>query len=268
MLVSGTTAIVGIIGNPILQVKSPGAMNRYFDDRGQNTVLVPLELAPDAIPGFIAVVRRWTNCKGIIVTVPYKQVVAPLLDRLTPRAERFSTVNVFRRDADGTLTGDMFDGTGFMAAAARHGIDPGGKRAAVTGAGGVACAIANALCEHGIAHLAIQDIDGGKQDTLIGILRGAFPSVAITAGISEVADLDVLVNATPVGMNGDPRLPLPDATLASLTSRCFVADVVTAPTMTPFLTLAQQRGCVIQTGLEMTETQIASLATFMGVAAP
>ena len=160
MLVTGTTAVVGIVGNPIVQVKSPGAMNQYFADHGLNSVLVPIEIARDAVPGFIATVRRWTNCKGIIVTVHYKQVVAPLLDRLTPRAERFSTVNVFRRDPDGTLTGEMFAGIGF------------------------------------------------------------------------------------------------------------VADVVTAPTMTPFLTLAKQRGCTTQTGLEMTETQPISLAAFMVVAAP
>ena len=268
MLVTGTTAVVAIIGNPIVQVKSPGAMNQYFADHGQNSVLVPMEIAPDAIPGFVAMVRNWTNCKGIIVTVPYKQVVAPLLDKLTPRAARFSTVNVFRREPDGSLIGEMFDGVGFIAAAARHGIDPAGKRAAVVGAGGVACAIANSLCETGVAHLAIQDLDTAKQNALIDKLRDAFPAIEIVAGVTETANLDILVNGTPVGMNGDPRLPLSDTVLAGLTGRCFVADVVTAPTMTPFLTLAKQRGCTIQTGLEMTETQMNALAAFMGVAAP
>jgi shikimate dehydrogenase len=268
MIVTGTTAVVGIIGNPIVQVKSPGAMNQYFSDHGLNTVLVPIEIAPDAVAGFIEMVRRWTNCKGIIVTVPYKQVVAPLLDGLTPRAARFSTVNVFRRDVDGTLTGEMLDGVGFIAAAAAHGVDPAGKRAAVVGAGGVACAIANSLCEHGISYLAIQDLDAAKQDSLIGKLRSAFPATEVVAGVTTTANLDILVNGTPVGMNGDPRLPLPDLVLAGLTGRCFVADVVTAPTMTPFLTLAAQRGCTIQTGLEMTETQLEQLAAFMGVAAP
>lgn len=267
MLVTGTTAIVGIVGNPIVQVKSPGVMNQYFADHALNTVLVPLELAPEAVPGFVAMVRHWTNCRGIIVTVPYKQVVAPLLDRLTPRAARFSTVNVFRRAPDGTLHGEMFDGVGFIAAAARHGIDVAGKRAAVVGAGGVACAIANSLCENKVARLTIQDLDKTKQDRLIATLRDAFPSVEIAAGVHDVADLDLLANATPVGMNGDPRLPLPDAVLAELTAGCFVADVVTAPTMTPFLTLARQRGCAIQTGLEMTETQLLPLTGFMGVAA-
>jgi shikimate dehydrogenase len=268
MLVSGTSTLVGIIGNPIVQVKSPGAMNQYFADHALNTVLVPMEIAPDAVPGFIAMVRSWTNCKGIIVTVPYKQVVAPLLDRLTPRAARFSTVNVFRRDPDGMLTGEMFDGVGFIAAAAGHGVDPAGERAAVVGAGGVACAIANSLCEHGISQLSIQDVDTAKQDTLIAKLRGAFPAIQIVAGVTSLAGLDILVNGTPVGMNGDPRLPLSDAVLAGLTARCFVADVVTAPTMTPFLALAKQRGCTVQTGIEMTETQLVPLAAFMGVAAP
>ena len=254
MLVTGTTEIVGIIGNAIMQVKSPGVMNRYFADRGLNTVLIPMEIAPGAIAGFVA-------------TVPYKQVVAPLLDRLTPHAERFSTVNVFRRDANGTLEGEMFDGVGFIAVAARHGINPAGKQAAVVGAGGVACAIANSLCENGVARLSIQDLDRAKQDNLIATLRGAFPGIEIAAGIAGVEDLDILVNATPVGMNGDPHLPLPDAVLAGLTARCFVADVVTEPTMTPFLTLARQRGCIIQTGVEMTETQMLSLAGFLGVAA-
>ena len=267
MLVTGTTAVVGIIGNPIMQVKSPGVMNQYFADNGLNTILVPMEIAPEGIPAFVETVRRWTNLRGVIVTVPYKQVLAPLVDRLTPRAARFSTINVFRRDPDGTLEGEMFDGVGFIAAAARHSVDPAGKKAAVIGAGGVACAIANSLCESNVARLTIQDLDRVKQDKLIGTLRAAFPAIGIGAGVADVSDLDLLVNATPVGMNGDPRLPLPDAVLAGLTARCFVADVVTAPTMTPFLTLARQRGCVIQTGLEMTETQLLSLAGFLGVAA-
>ena len=132
----------------------------------------------------------------------------------------------------------------------------------------MACAIANSLCETGVSHLAIQDLNTAKQDALIAKLRDAFPATEIVAGVTQTAGLDILVNGTPVGMNGDLRLPLSDSVLAGLTGHCFVADVVTAPTMTPFLTLAQQRGCTIQTGLEMTETQLESLAAFMDVAAP
>jgi shikimate dehydrogenase len=267
MLVTGTTEIIGIIGTPIVQVKSPGVINRYFQEHRLNRVLVPMHIRPDGIPAFIETVRRWQNLRGIIVTVPYKQVLAPLMDRLTDRAALFSTINVFRRNTDGTLEGEMLDGVGFVAAQQRHDQTIAGKSAAVVGAGGVASAITGALCENGIARLAIQDQDTAKQARLIATLRAAFPRVAFTDRIDSLRDTDLLVNATPVGMNGDPNLPLPEAILASLPGRCFVADVVTAPAMTPFLILAQTRGCGIQQGVEMTETQLLPLTRFLGMAA-
>jgi shikimate dehydrogenase len=267
MAVTGTTGIVGIIGSPIVQVKMPGVMNRYFADHGLDTVLVPMDVASDGIPAFVETIRRWRNLRGIIVTVPYKQVLAPLMDRLTDRAARFSTINALRREPDGTLAGDMFDGVGFVTALSARNMSLAGKRAAVIGAGGVASAIANSLCESGVAALRIQDLDQDKRDRLIGTLRAAFPAIGITAGIERVDDLDLLVNGTPVGMNGDPGLPLPAAMLATLPVRCLAADVVTSPAMTPFLTLAQRQGCVIQAGPEMTETQLLPIARFIGVAA-
>lgn len=267
-MITGTTAIVGLIGTPIVQVKMPSLMNPYFADHGLDCVLIPMDIGAEAIPAFMATVRRWHNLRGIVVTVPYKQVLAPLLDGLTDRARRFSTVNAFRRDADGTLHGDMFDGVGFVTALAAKDFALFGKRAAVIGAGGVASAIANSLCESGVASLLIQDLDAGKQDRLIATLQDAFPNIDIRAGIGSVRNLDLLVNGTPVGMNDDPRLPLPASTLDELTPGCFVADVVTAPAMTPFLTLAQRRGCVIQIGTDMTSPQMQVIARFLGVAAP
>ncbi len=267
MDISGATGVVVLIGTPIIQVKMPGVMNRYFADQGLDTVLIPMDIAPDRIQSFVDTARHWHNLRGIIITVPYKQVMAPLADRLTDRARRFSTVNAVRRDPDGTLTGDMFDGVGFVEALAGHGFSPAGKRTAVIGAGGVASAIANSLCETGAASLRIQDMDGVKQDRLIGLLRAGFPGVDIAGGIDRVGDLDLLVNGTPVGMNDDPSLPLPAGMLADLPASCFAADVVTSPAMTPFLTLARQTGCRIQTGPEMTATQLLPIARFLGVAA-
>jgi shikimate dehydrogenase len=267
MDISGATGVVILIGTPIVQVKSPGLLNRYFAESGLDTVIVPVDIAPDRLQALVDTARRWNNLRGIVITVPHKQAMAPLVDRLTDRARRFSTVNAVRRDPDGTLTGDMFDGVGFVEALATHAVSPAGKRAAVIGAGGVASAIANSLCETGAASLRIQDMDSVKQDRLIGLLRTGFPGVEITGGIERVDDLDLLVNGTPVGMNDDPSLPLPAAVLAGLEASCFAADVVTAPAMTPFLTLARQKGCRIQTGPEMTATQMLPLARFLGVAA-
>ncbi len=267
MDVTGTTAIVGLVGTPIIQVKMPGVMNRYFAEHGLDFVLIPMDVSADGAPALMQAVRRWNNLRGIIVTVPFKQVIAGLSDRLTDRAARLTTANVVRRHADGTLEGDILDGVGFVAAARANGCAPEGKTAAVIGAGGVASAIANALCENGVARLSIQDVDTTKQDKLIATLRATFPKIEISGGITRVDDLDLLANGTPVGMNGDPSLPLSDAVLAGLTARSFVADVVTAPLMTPFLERARAAGCTVQTGIEMTTPQLMPMARFLGVAA-
>jgi len=267
MEVTGTTAVVGLVGTPIIQVKMPGVMNRYFADKGLDFVLIPMDVSPDGIPALMQAVRRWNNLRGIIVTVPFKQVIAGLSDKLTDRASRLTTANVVRRNADGTLEGEILDGVGFVAAARANGCAPEGKAAAVIGAGGVASAIANSLCENGVTRLSIQDVDTSKQDRLIATLRAAFPKIEIKAGIDRIDDLDLLANGTPVGMNGDPSLPLPDAVLSGLNARCYVADVVTAPLMTPFLERARAAGCAVQTGIEMTTPQLMPMAQFLGVAA-
>jgi len=267
MTVSGTTWVIGLVGTPIVQVKMPGVMNAYFAEHGLDRVLIPMDVGPGGIPDLMRMIRQWNNLHGIIVTVPFKQAVAALCDRLTDRAGRLTTANVVRREQDGSLTGDIMDGVGFIEAGRAHGFAANGRRAAVIGAGGVASAIADALCENGVASLSIQDVDTGKQDRLVGILRQAFPAIAISGGIERVDDLDLLVNGTPVGMNGDPSLPLPAAILGGLRAGCHVADVVTAPDMTPFLVHAQGRGCRIQTGIEMTRPQLAPMTRFLGVAA-
>lgn len=265
MVITGTTAIVGIVGTPVVQVKSPGVMNAWFQQQGLDAALLPIDLDPGAMDGFVRVLRGWRNLRGMIVTVPYKQVLAPLVDTLTTRAARLGTVNVIRRDADGSLHGELLDGAGFIAAAARHGFAAAGRRAAVIGAGGVAGAIADALCEGGVSALSVQDLDVGRQSALIGRLSAAFPGVAVRAGIGSVVGLDLLVNGTPVGMNGDPGLPLPADVLAGLGAECLVADVVTAPLETPFLRVASERGCRVQTGVEMTEAQMLGLVGWMRV---
>ena len=265
MTVTATTSVVGLIGTPIVQVKMPGVMNRFAFEHDIDVVLIPMDVAPDGIPALMQTVRSWNNLLGVIVTVPYKQVVAGLVDKLTDRGSRLMTANVVRRDRDGTLTGDILDGVGFIEAARKNGCAPEGKRAAVIGAGGVASAIANSLCENGVAFLSIQDVDATKQDRLIGTLRAVFPAVEITAGTGDLGSLDLLANGTPVGMNDDPSLPLPAEVLNNLPSTCYVADVVTAPLMTPFLKLAQGRGCRIQTGVEMTTPQLMPMSRFLGI---
>ncbi|RZI81857.1 MAG: hypothetical protein EOP15_20685 [Pseudomonas sp.] len=135
------------------------------------------------------------------------------------------------------------------------------------GTGGVGSAIAYSLCQAGLTRLAISDLDGRRVEALAELLRTAFPHIAISASPASLAELDLVVNASPVGMGatGDGPMPVPVALMQTLRDTTLVADVVTAPALTPFLSFARGMGCAIQTGPEMALAQLGNLGHFMGV---
>lgn len=257
------TLFYPMIGHPIAQVKSPTTFNRYFEEQRMDAVMIPVDVDPEQVVHFFLFMRGWRNCPGCIVTIPHKQEAFRLADELSPRARDLGAVNVIRRSEKGRLAGDMVDGMGFLEALQRNGFDVKGKRAAVFGAGGAGSAIAYSIAEAGAAELALVDTDIIRQGRLHALIASRYPSVVLSETVVSLAGFDLAVNATPVGMNSDPRTPFP---LDSLQSSTFVADVVTEPDMTPWLAGAKERGCRIQTGYEMTLGQFALMGRHMGIA--
>lgn len=127
-MVSGFTQVVAVIGHPITQVKSPENFNRYFADQQMDSVMIPVDIAPQAVADYLQALRGWHNMSGVLVTVPHKQRAAALVDELTPRAQHLNAVNVIRKLADGRLQGDMLDGVGFQLAAEATALTPQVKK--------------------------------------------------------------------------------------------------------------------------------------------
>jgi len=264
-MIRGSTALVGIVGSPIAQVKSPENFNTWFAGHGQNLAMLPIDLQEQSLDAFLATLRGWQNLRGCVVTVPYKQLLATRLDAVSERSAALRSVNVIRREADGRLVGDIVDGEGFLNAARRHRFEPRGKRALVVGSGGVGSAIAYSLCQGGVSRLTIADLSAERVESLCALLRQAFPDIAIGGDHASLADFDLVVNASPVGMGDSGELPLPESLLETLSKHCLVADVVTSPEITPLLALARRMGCTVQSGPEMARAQLGNLGHFMGV---
>lgn len=264
-MIGGATQLVAIVGTPIAQVKSPVNFNTWFQANGLDLAMIPIDIRADTLAAFLDSLRGWQNLRGCVITVPYKQLVTPHLDHLSPRATLLRSVNVIRREADGTLFGDNVDGEGFLMAARQLGFTPEGQKALVLGAGGAGSAIACSLCEAGLAELVLADPDRQRAKTLADVLHNAFPKVRIGLGYASLAGFGLVANASPVGMLETDELPLPAALLETLTPGCLVADVVTSPAITPFLQRAQALGAVIQTGAQMARAQMGNLGAFMGV---
>jgi shikimate dehydrogenase len=117
------------------------------------------------------------------------------------------------------------------------------------------------LCQAGIASVSVRELDRGKAERLVATLREAFPRVAASVGAPDLATADILVNATPIGMQ--PGGPLP-CDLAGLRAGTIVGDVTTKPEITPFIEAARARGAGTVTGRDMYEGQVRELAEFFG----
>jgi shikimate dehydrogenase len=241
---SGRTRVVAIVGDPIAQVKSPAGVTRALVARGMNAVVVPMHVVPSALDAFVVGVSQARNVDGIIVTIPHKFAVYGHCATATPRAHFLGGVNTLRRNADGSWHGDQLDGEGFVNSLRTAGCRPEGRRVLMAGAGGAGSAIALALLEAGVSELAIHDGDTTRRDALIDRLAQRHAG-KVRAGSADPTGATLVVNATPAGMrDGDPYPVEAD----KVTREMFVADVITAPAVTPLLDVARAKGCGTQTG--------------------
>ena len=216
-------------------------------NRGADVLVVPAQVPANALADFVATARQMGNVDGIIVTLPHKFAALALCDAVSPRAAAIGAVNLMRLTPSGGWYGDMQDGLGHVAALRQHGCEPAGQRALVIGAGGAGTAIAFALAEAGVCALAIHDTCTDRRDNLIRKLKAHCPVVP-ELGSSDPTGFDLVVNATPMGMQpGDP-LPISVQRLAATT---FISDVVTMPAVPPLIAAARKRGCPTMTGTGM-----------------
>lgn len=262
MEISGSTRLFAILADPILQVKTPQAINALMQARGVNGVMVPLHVGASALCACFDALRHVQNLDGFIVTVPHKQAAASLCDEVSPAARAVGAVNVVRRESSGRLVGDILDGRGFVVGLRAHGIEPTGLRVFLAGAGGAANAIAFALADAGVADLGIHNRTPAKVHDMVDRLRVSHPGLTVAAVGHDPTGFDLVVNATSLGMTTDDPLPFAAHALSATQT---VAEIIMRPALTPMLAIAQSRGCRIQFGAPMLEGQVDLMARFMGI---
>ncbi|HKY85561.1 MAG TPA: hypothetical protein VJL90_02235 [Pseudorhodoplanes sp.] len=261
-IVDGATRLYGIIGDPIAQVKSPEIVTAGMRAARRNALLLPMHVKPDLFDETVRGLKALANLDGIVITVPYKPRIVPFVDRLMPTGERVGAINAMRREPDGTWVGDMFDGKGMLRALREHGADPKGLHVMLLGAGGAGSAIADAIADAGAASLAIFDVNKTKAGELAKRITKCHRSCKASAGEPAVEGIDILINATPIGMAENDPLPMK---LGKLDPKFVVADVIVKPGPTPFLKQAEACGCGIVDGRAMIEAQVSELLQFFGI---
>jgi len=235
----------GVIGWPVGHSLSPRIHRFWLKELGLDgcyeAVVVPPDWLGDMVDSFR--LGRW---RGFNVTVPHKETIMPLLDRVDPAARAIGAVNTVVAVGDGIFEGRNTDAPGFMASLrAGAAIDPG-RPAVVLGAGGASRAILAILNDAGFREIRLLNRDRARAEALAASFPAVVGDWADRNALLEGAGL--LINATSLGMVGQPPLEID---LMQLPLAAVVTDIVYRPLMTDLLLRAQARGNPVVDGLGM-----------------
>lgn len=258
-IATGKSKLLGIVGDPIAQVRAPTVWSGLFRANGIDAVCIPFHVRPSDFEIFLRSSRSIQNLAGLIVTVPHKITAARWAQSRTPRSQVVGAVNILRPDSDDGWHGDIVDGAGFVSALLASEQQLNDRRALVVGAGGVGTAIAFALVEAGVKEVAVSDVLSERATVLAR--RLARIGAASRVAEADAEGFDLVVNASPVGTSARDPLPI---RCNNLMADAIAADVVISPELTKFLSLARDRGCFVQPGSLMMDYQITAMAEFFG----
>ena len=262
MKINGYTELIAHIGYPTHSFKAPMIYNPFFVKHDINAVVVPMGCKPEDFSVFLKSVFQLSNIRGALITMPHKVTTVGLLDEVSATVKVAGACNAVKRTEDGRLVGDMFDGEGFVRGVQRKGFDLTGKRVLVVGSGGVGCAIAASLAGAKIAAITLFDVNAASAEALGQRLKQNYPHIEVTTGSNDPAGHDLVVNATPMGMNEGDALPMD---VSRISPDAFVGEVVMKTEMTAFLQAAKNRGCRVQVGSDMLFEQIPAYLEFFGL---
>jgi shikimate dehydrogenase len=261
MHITGSTRVFLILGDPVEQVRAPEVFNHLFRRHGVDAVLVPAQVAPADLAGFVRHAFRARNIDGLWLAIPHKAPMLALLDDCDRAGRIAGAVNAVRRRPDGRIEGALFDGVGFIKALDHFGIAARGRSALVVGVGGGGVAVAAALAERGVQRLELFDLVPHRAAAVAQRLHAEFGADVRVRADTDPAGFDLVVNASPLGLKPDDPAPF-DA--ARLSAGAAVVDIVMKNQPTALLRACQARGITAHPGFEMMVQQVPEYLSFFG----
>lgn len=256
MQIDGYTRLAAVIADPIKHSLSPFIHNSAFDLTGINGVYVAWEIKEVDLYDTLLNIKRY-NMFGLNVSMPYKKAVIPFLDDLSPEAELIGAVNTIVLQND-QLIGYNTDGLGFLRSLKEiaH-YDITNKTMVLLGSGGAATAVMAQCALSGLDKIIVFTKEDYIADTKAyldylseetGVLVEVYPVTNDKLIKEKVMAVDIIVNATSIGMDGQ-SLPVPKDTVFN--EQSLIVDLIYHPMETPFLAMAKKQHLTVINGLGM-----------------
>ena len=248
-----------MIGSPVSSVRSPPLLVAHLARQGVSATAEARNLEADELSAFMEALRNDPSIDGLMVTMPHKKAILPMLDGVSDLARASGSVNAVKRMKGGRLVGAQFDGTGLVRAVEKAGAVLTEATVLLAGVGGAGLSIAQAIGRRRCRKLHIIDRDTELCDRVVGELAaGGIPA----EGRRSIPDTayDVLVNATPLGMSDGDDSPFPHMLVVR---SHFVADIVADPTQTRLAGMVADSGATLITGRDMVHAQIGLIGDWL-----
>lgn len=256
--ITGRTRLAGIIGRPVEQSLSPAMHNAAYEAVALEWVYLPLPVADEADLARVVSAIRVLPFVGFNITMPYKEVMLDLCDEVAMLARMAGAVNTVHC-VEGRLIGYNTDGRGLIdALAAEVGYQPAGTNVAIVGAGGAAGSALVSLVLGKARQVVLVNRTHERAQALAERIRSHARETEIgVAGIDQGADeavreADLVINATPLGMQEDDPSPVPKEWMRA---GQIVADMIYRPEPTPLVRAARAAGATAVDGLGMLVSQ-------------
>lgn len=254
--ISGKTRLICLLGSPVEHSLSPAMHNAAFAALGLDFRYLAFDITSKDLPHIITSFKAM-DVRGFNLTMPLKTDVIPLLDELSPTARLCNSVNTVT-NINGQLYGDTTDGRGFLQALSEKGFSYQGKSAVILGAGGASMSICAEAALGGLKSLSIFKRNNSsfantaafaeklRSETECDVNVYSFDDTCVLK--KEIANSDLLINATNVGMGSDDSTLVP---IDYLRKELFVADLIYSPEMTKLLRDSKQTGSSYMNGKYM-----------------
>ncbi|MDD3446940.1 MAG: shikimate dehydrogenase [Zavarzinia sp.] len=249
MTITGKARLAGVMGWPVGHSRSPRLHGYWLERYGIDGAYVPLAVRPEDLGTALRALPK-LGFRGCNLTVPHKEQAMHIVDRVDDTARMIGAINTVVVEADGSLTGRNTDAPGFVANLVQGApkLELDGATVMVIGAGGAARGVVAGLIEAGVVQVRLANRSAEKTNALVRAFEPYVVSTPWGERADHLDDIDLLVNTTSLGMEGQPPLDLP---LDGLPRRAVVTDVVYAPLETDLLARARARGNPVVDGLGM-----------------
>ena len=265
-MITSKTSFLALIGNPVSHSLSPIMQNAAIQYLGLDLIYMAIPCKNEDLEIVVNSLKKM-NCKGLNITIPFKQKVFDICSEISPVAKKVKAINTLKLNDNKDWIGTNTDIDGFIYPLKN--LNLAKKTALILGSGGAARSVIQGLIELKLSKITIISRNNNSLDGLISNFKYDIDIEGLLNTNNEIDNLiqetDLIINTTPVGMSNttnDDVIPFGQSFWNSINSKTIVYDLIYNPSPTPFLKFCDKKGCMTIDGTKMLIAQGAKSLSF------